>query len=80
MKIPAIKQLVETCSIDDLRAAEGALLEEQQPAMAVPGDDEGEQLTHVFAAIWILNHMQDHAVAFPVALREYTKKVRVSIS
>jgi len=34
----------------------------------------------VFAAIFILNHMQDQGTDFKTALREYTKKVRVSIS
>jgi hypothetical protein len=80
MKIPAIKYLVETYSLNELRAAEDALLEEQTPAFAVPGDDEGEQLTHVLAAVWIHHHMTEHGAVFPVALREYTKKVRVSIS
>ncbi|AIZ62681.1 hypothetical protein PK28_01485 [Hymenobacter sp. DG25B] len=80
MKIPAIKQLVETQTLDALVAAEEALLEEQQPAFEVPGEDEGEKLTHVFAAIFILNHMRDSGSEFKDALREYTKKVRVSIS
>ncbi|ALD22210.1 DUF6952 family protein [Hymenobacter sp. DG25A] len=80
MKIPAIKQLVESQTLDALVAAEEALLEEQQPAFEVPGEDEGEKLTHVFAAIFILNHMRDNGSEFKDALREYTKKVRVSIS
>lgn len=80
MKIPAIKKLVETQTITALREAEELLLEEQQPGFAIDGADEGEQLTHVFAAIWILNHMQDCKVDFKTALREFTQKVRVSIS
>jgi hypothetical protein len=80
MKIPVIKQLVEAHSVQELRAAEDALLDEQTPAIEIPGDDEGEQLTHVLAAVWIHHYMDEHAVVFPVALREYTKKVRVSIS
>ncbi len=80
MKIPAIKKLVETYSLTDLVAAEEAILEEQQPAIAVEGEDEGEQLTHVLAAVWILNDMEDNGSDFKTALREYTKKVRVSIS
>ena len=80
MKIPAIKHLVETHSLSELRAAEDALLEEQPPAFAIPGDDDGEQLTHVLAAVWIHHYMDEHGVVFPVALREYTKKVRVSIN
>ncbi|WP_242926219.1 DUF6952 family protein [Pontibacter vulgaris] len=80
MKIPAIKQLVENYTLEDLVAAEAAIIEEQQLAIEVAGDDEGEQLTHVLAAVWILNHMQDEESDFKTALREYTKKVRVSIS
>jgi hypothetical protein len=80
MKIPAIKKLVETYSLQELMAAEEAIVEEQQPAIEVEGDDEGEQLTHVLAAVWILNHMEDNNLDFKTALREYTKKVRVSIS
>ena len=80
MKMPVIRHLVETQSLESLIAAEEALLDEQTPAFEVEGEDEGEQLTHVFAAIFILNHMQDHGSDFKTALREYTKKVRVSIS
>ncbi len=80
MKIPAIKRLVENQSLQDLLEAEEALLDERQPSFEVEGADDGEQLTHVFAAIWILNHMKDHGAEFTTALREYTKKVRVSIS
>ncbi|MGV3588236.1 MAG: DUF6952 family protein [Adhaeribacter sp.] len=80
MKIPAIKKLVETQTIESLRHAEELLLEEQQPSFEIEGTDEGEQLTHVFGAIWILNHMQDHGSDFKTALREFTQKVRVSIN
>jgi hypothetical protein len=80
MKIPAIKKLVENESLDALMAAENAIMEEQPLAIEVEGDDEGEQLTHVIAAAWILNYMNDNSVDFKTALREYTKKVRVSIS
>ncbi|MBX0334348.1 hypothetical protein K3G39_13985 [Pontibacter sp. HSC-14F20] len=80
MKIPVIKKLVENESLENLIAAEEALMEEQPLAIEVEGDDEGEQLTHVIAAAWILNYMNDNGVDFKAALREYTKKVRVSIS
>ncbi|GAB3826440.1 DUF6952 family protein [Hymenobacter jeollabukensis] len=80
MKIPAIKRLVENQTLQDLLEAEEALLDERKPSFEVEGADDGEQLTHVFAAIWILNHMKDHGADFTSALREYTKKVRVSIS
>jgi len=80
MKIPAIKKLVENNTMEELMAAEAAIVEEQPLAIEVGGDDEGEQLTHVLAAIWILNEMNDNGTDFKTALRQYTQKVRVSIS
>lgn len=80
MKIPVIKQLVETYTVEELRAAEEALAEEQKPAIEIAGDDEGEQLTHAFAAIYILEKIQEEGMEFKAALRDYTGKVRSSIS
>jgi hypothetical protein len=80
MKIPAIKKLVESYSDRQLAAAEEALLEEQKPEIEIEGDDEGEQLTHTLAARWILEKMKNEGAEFNFALREYTKRVRTSIS
>jgi len=80
MKIPVIKKLVENYSIDELQAAEEALAEEMQPTILIEGDDEGEQLTHAFAAIFIIQKMAATGCDFKTALREYTSKVRESIS
>ena len=81
MKIPAIKKLVEQYEIGQLLEAEEALSEEQAPSISVEGDDEGEQLTHVIAAVWILEKMkEDPNLAFKDALRMYTSKVRESIN
>ena len=80
MKIPAIKKLVENASIDQLNAAEEAITEEKEPDIDVPGDDEGEQLTHVIAAKWVINEMEENGTEFKKAVRAYTQKVRDSIS
>lgn len=80
MKIPEIKRLVENSTIEQLMAAEESLVNEESLDIEVNGDDEGEQLTHVFAAIYILNKMQDDNVDFKTALRDYTSKVRESIN
>ncbi|MGD1841588.1 MAG: hypothetical protein ACFB0B_11935 [Thermonemataceae bacterium] len=80
MQLPVIKKLVETQSIEALKQAEETLLQEEQPAIDIEGEDEGEQLTHVIAAIWILEKMQTDEVAYNEACRAYTKKVRTSIS
>jgi hypothetical protein len=80
MKIPAIKSLVENVSLTDLKNAEEALLNEQPVSIAIEGADEGEQLTHVLAAIWIKEYMAEHNADYKTALRAYTEKVRNSIS
>jgi len=80
MQIAIIKQLAETHTIDELRRAEDALLNEAQPAIKVEGKDEGEQLTHVLAAIEIHHDMERSNIDFRTALRNYTQRVRNSIS
>lgn len=80
MKIPVIKQLVEEYSREDLERAEAAIAEEQQPEIEIPGEDEGEQLTHAYAALQVIQSMEENGVDFKTALREYTGRVRNSIS
>lgn len=80
MQLPEIKRLVETYTTDQLRAAENAILDEQFPFIEVNGKDEGEQLTHVLAAIDIHHDMDKNGVDARTALRNYTQRVRNSIS
>lgn len=79
MKIPTIKKLAENETIDDLKLAEEAILNEEQPKIEVEGKDEGEQLTHVLAAIFIKEQMEK-GLSFVDALRAYSARVRTSIS
>ncbi len=79
MKIPAIKKAVELFTSEQLREAEQALYEEQAPVISIEGDDEGEQLTHVLAALEIKENMAK-GMDFKDALRAYTQRVRNSIS
>ncbi|MBL3657306.1 DUF6952 family protein [Fulvivirga sediminis] len=80
MKIPEIKRLVENHQLEELIQAEEDLVNEKDLDITVNGEDEGEQLTHIFAAIFIINKMNDDQVDFKTALREYTGKVRESIN
>jgi len=80
MKIPIIQGLVEKHSIEILKKAEMALVAEEPLPIEVVGDDEGEQLTHIIAASWILKIMDQEEIDFKTALKEYTRKVRESIS
>lgn len=80
MKVPAIKKLVENYSVAQLQEAENAILEEQKPVIEIDGDDEGEQLTHILASIYIKDRMENHNTAFNQALRDFSQRVRNSIS
>jgi len=80
MNIAMIKGLVESATLEQLHQAEAALLEEQQPAIEIPGVDEGEQLTHVLAAIYVHERIASDGVDAMTAIREYAKRVRASIS
>jgi hypothetical protein len=79
MKIPSIKKLVDACNIQQLQAAEEAILEGLSPEIEVEGDDEGEQLTHIMAALFIREEMEKGA-DYLTALRTYSGRVRSSIS
>ena len=80
MKLPVIKQLVESASLAELKAAEEALYAEENLPIEVKGDDEGERLTHVLAAIYIKESMQNDGLDMATALRNYAQRVRASIS
>lgn len=80
MKIASIKKLVEQYKLTDLQKAE-QLLESGAPLqIEVEGDDEGEQFTHVLAAIDILTRVETEQKEMNVALREFTQRVRNSIN
>lgn len=80
MKIPAIKKAVENYTLGQLRKAEDEIINEITPSIELGGADEGENLTHALAAIWILTEMKNQHLDFNTALRIYTQKVRTSIN
>ena len=80
MKLPVIKSIIDQFTLDELRLAENHLMEGETPAIAIPGDDEGEQLTHILAAIWIKEEMEKTSCDAATALRAYTSRVRQSIN
>ncbi|MBI1221154.1 MAG: hypothetical protein GC180_01010 [Bacteroidetes bacterium] len=79
MKIQAIKKMVESYSLEEITLAEADLAEGKIPAIAIDGEDEGERLTHAFGAKYILEKMRE-GMEMQVALRDFTQKVRGSIS
>lgn len=79
MKIPVIRKLVNQYTVTELQAAEEALYDEKSLPIEVEGDDEGEQLTHIIAALWVKNDMFQNNTELGKSLRNYTQKVRSSI-
>lgn len=79
MKVAAIKPLVENYTIEQLRLAEESLYNEEPLPFLVEGADEGEKLTHILAAIEILQDMAK-GNDYKTALRNYSARVRKSIS
>jgi len=55
-------------------------MEETPLEIDVDGEDEGEQLTHILAAIWVKEEMEKEGINVGKAVRNYTVKVRNSIS
>ena len=80
MQISEIKRLAETYSLEQLSKAEEAIIEEQKPEIEIHGEDEGEMLTHIMAATWIKTDMIKNGTDVRTSLRNYTQKVRKSIS
>ena len=80
MNLAAVRTLVETYTKHDLQQAEAQLLEGEPLAIDVQGEDEGEQLTHILAALWVRQHMAETGDALPLAMRAYTQRVRQSIT
>ena len=80
MQIPIIKKIAEKYTAAELQKAEEALLEELTPEIEIEGKDEGEKLTHIMAALWVKEEMEKNGLPVGKAVRNYTVKVRNSIS
>jgi hypothetical protein len=80
MKISIIKHLAENHTAEELFAAETCIINEENLCIEVEGSDEGEQLTHVLAAIWVKEEMLLNGTDLRTAIRKYSEKVRNSIN
>ena len=72
--------MAESYSVDQLNDAEAMLMNEEMLQIEVEGDDQGEQLTHIIAAREIKMQMLKEGLDLNRALRNYTQRVRNSIS
>jgi len=79
MKIPVIKKLIQELDIESLKRSSNELEEEKPLSLEIGGDDDGEKLTHIYGAIWILEQVEK-GTDKNMALREFSARVRNSIN
>jgi len=81
MKPSEIKRLAETYSAEQLQAAELCILEETAlpENLVIEGEDDGERLTHISAALFVLGEVAKGAL-IKDAIRAFSARVRESIS
>jgi hypothetical protein len=80
VKIAIIKKLVESYTIEQLTQAEIAMENGEPLLIDIEGDDDGEQFTHILAAIDILFRVKKEHKEVNVALREFAQRVRSTTS
>lgn len=79
MQVAVIKNIVERYTAEELMQAEMDMLNEQPLQIEIEGKDEGEQLTHIMAAIWIQQDMKLNHTELRQSIRNFSVKVRTSI-
>lgn len=80
MNIQTIKKIVDLYTVDQLKKAEEELLNETPLSIEIEGEDEGEQLTHILAAIYCKEEMARTGININQAIRSYSQRVRDSIN
>jgi uncharacterized protein (DUF2267 family) len=80
MKVNVIKKLAEELDLETIQKLTQQLEEGESLTHEVEGDDEGEQLTHLLGAAWIREQMQQNGTDLKTELRNFTSRVRNSIS
>ncbi|WKN44644.1 DUF6952 family protein [Tunicatimonas pelagia] len=79
MKRNKVRKLVENYTIDQLVEAEQALVEGEELSFEVEGQDAGEKLTYLLAAVYVLERVKQEGIEFHDAFQQYTLQVRESI-
>jgi len=79
VNLTAIIELVERYNNHELQQAEADLVEDRPTTILIQGADQGEQLTHVLAALWVVQYIKESDCSVPDAVRAYAYRVRNSI-
>lgn len=80
MKTAAVRKLAQNHDLETLQKAEEALLNEEAPSIEVEGEDEGDQITNINGAIYVLEQTQKNGTDIKDEVRNFTQRVRDSIS
>ncbi|MEM6844290.1 MAG: hypothetical protein AAF944_08335 [Bacteroidota bacterium] len=76
MKVDSVRHLVENYTVDQLVEAEKALVNGKELSFEVAGEDAGEKLTNLLAAVYILEQLKSRTLEFSEAFRQYILQVR----
>lgn len=80
MKTAAVRKLAQNHDLATLQKAEEALLNEEHPPIEVEGVDEGDQITNINGAIYVIEQSEKNGTDIKTEVRNFTERVRNSIS
>jgi hypothetical protein len=80
MQINIVKKTAESYTLPQIEEAIHALENESNLTIEVEGVDEGEILTHLLGAKWILEQMTANNTDLKTEWRNFSGRVRASIS
>ena len=78
MRRDIVKILLDTQTRENIVDAKEALVQGQALPFSVEGADEGEKLTNLLAALYVLDWVQQGA-DFDTALRHYSTQIREAV-
>lgn len=79
MRSSVIKHLVEHFTDSELARAESELRNRVELSIPVDGGHNGEKLTHVLAARWILLVMGENGYTLQEGLRAFAERIRRTV-
>ncbi|MGI9545169.1 MAG: DUF6952 family protein [Cyclobacteriaceae bacterium] len=76
MEFDSIKFLVETFPRIELEEAQEAIVNGHDPEIKLSGRSDGERLSEVIAALWVLEKMNQEQVDIVTAFSAYQESLR----
>jgi len=80
MKTNAIRDLVIHKTLHELEILRLGLIGAEAGHEAIPGADRAEKLTHVLAAIWVKQQIENQGISLADSVRRFGARVRNTIS